>query len=118
MLRLDLSNVSPFLPDGWRIGEEKGLKQAHEWLVKGTGAGSDFTGWVRLPENYDKEEFARIQKAAQKIRSDSQALVVIGIGGSYLGARAVIETLTSNNFNLTKKDGPAIYFAGNGPGGL
>ena len=52
------------------IGEEKGLKQAHEWLVKGTGAGSDFTGWVRLPENYDKEEFARIQKAAQKIRSD------------------------------------------------
>ncbi len=114
MLRLDLSNVSPFLPDGWRIGEEKGLKQAHEWLVNGTGAGSDFTGWVRLPENYDKEEFARIQKAAQKIRSDSQALVVIGIGGSYLGARAVIETLTSNNFNLTKKDGPAIYFAGNG----
>ena len=114
MLRLDLSNVSAFLPDGWRVGEEKGLKQAHEWLVNGTGAGSDFTGWVRLPENYDKEEFARIQKAAAKIRSDSQALVVIGIGGSYLGARAVIETLTSNNFNLTRKGGPAIYFAGNG----
>ena len=114
MLHLDLSNVAQFLPSGWRVGEEKGLKQAHEQLVNGTGAGSDFTGWVTLPENYDKEEFARIKKAAAKIRSDSQALVVIGIGGSYLGARAVIETLTSSNFNLTRKDGPAIYFAGNG----
>ena len=114
MLHLDLSNVSPFLPDGWRVGEEKGLKQAHDQLVNGTGAGSDFTGWVTLPENYDKEEFARVKKAAAKIRSDSQALVVIGIGGSYLGARAVIETLTSGNFNLTRTDGPAIYFAGNG----
>ena len=114
MLHLDLSNVASFLPSGWRVGEEKGLKQAHEQLVEGTGAGSDFTGWVTLPENYDKEEFTRIKKAAAKIRSDSQALVVIGIGGSYLGARAVIETLTSGNFNLTRKDGPAIYFAGNG----
>lgn len=114
MLHLDLSNASPFLPDGWRLGEEKGLKQAHEWLLNGTGAGSGFTGWVKLPETYDKEEFARIQKAAEKIRSQSQALVVIGIGGSYLGARAVIETLTSNNYNLTRKGNPAIYFAGNG----
>ena len=113
MLHLDLSNVSPFLPDGWRAGEEKGLKKAHDYLMNGTGAGSDFLGWVRLPADYDKEEFARIQKAAAKIRSDSQALVVIGIGGSYLGARAVIETRTSNNFNLTRKGGPAIYFAGN-----
>jgi len=114
MLNLDLSNVSPFLPGGWRTGEEKGLKKAHEDLLNGTGAGSDYLGWVRLPADYDKEEFARIEKAAAKIRSDSQALVVIGIGGSYLGARAVIEALTSNNYNLTRKGSPAIYFAGNG----
>ena len=114
MLHLDLSNVTPFLPAGWRTREEKGLEKAHGHVVNGTGAGSDFLGWVRLPADYDKAEFARIQKAAEKIRSNSQALVVIGIGGSYLGARAVIETLTSNNFNLTRKGGPAIYFAGNG----
>ncbi len=114
MLHLDLSNVSPFLPEGWRIREENGLKKAHEYLMNGTGAGSDYIGWVNLPRDYDKEEFSRIRKAAAKIRSDSQALVVIGIGGSYLGARAVIETLTSNNYNLTRKDGPAIYFVGNG----
>ncbi|WP_251448968.1 glucose-6-phosphate isomerase [Vermiculatibacterium agrestimuris] len=114
MLHLDLSNVSPFLPAGWRAGEEKGLEKAHEYVMNGTGAGSDYLGWVRLPADYDKAEFARIQKAAAKIRSDSQALVVIGIGGSYLGARAVIETLTSNNYNLARKGGPAIYFAGNG----
>ena len=114
MLHLDLSNVSSFLPDGWRTGEKKALEMAHDKVLQGTGAGSDFLGWVRLPADYDKEEFARIKKAAEKIRGQSQALVVIGIGGSYLGARAVIETLTSNNFNLTRKGGPAIYFAGNG----
>ena len=114
MLNLDLSNVSQFLPAGWRTGEEKGLERAHGHLLEGTGAGSDYLGWVRLPADYDKDEFARIQAAAKKIRSNSQALVVIGIGGSYLGARAVIETLTSNNYNLTRKDSPAIYFAGNG----
>ena len=114
MLHLDLSNVSQFLPEGWRVREENGLKKAHEYLMEGTGAGSDYIGWVNLPENYDKKEFARIQKAAAKIRSDSKALVVIGIGGSYLGARAVIETLTSNNYNLIRGDNPAIYFAGNG----
>ncbi len=114
MLHLDLSNVSPFLPAGWRASQEAGLKQAHDKVLHGTGAGSDYLGWVRLPADYDKEEFSRIQKAASKIRSDSQALVVIGIGGSYLGARAVIETLTSNNYNLTRKGGPAVYFAGNG----
>ena len=114
MLNLDLSNVSRFLPGGWRTSQEAGLKKAHGWLMEGTGAGSSFLGWVRLPRDYDKEEFARIRQAADRIRSDSQALVVIGIGGSYLGARAVIETLTSNNYNLTRKDAPAIYFAGNG----
>ena len=114
MLNLDLSNVAQFLPGGWRTGQEPGLKKAHDYVLGGTGAGGEYTGWVRLPADYDREEFARIQKAAAKIRSDSKALVVIGIGGSYLGARAVIETLTSNNYNLTHKDGPAVYFAGNG----
>ena len=114
MINLDLSNVAQFLPGGWRTNQEPGLKKAHEYVLNGTGAGGEYTGWVRLPADYDKEEFARIQAAAAKIRSDSKALVVIGIGGSYLGARAVIETLTSNNYNLTHQDGPAIYFAGNG----
>jgi len=89
------------------------LRDAAEKLKNKTGAGSDFTGWVNLPVNYNKEEFVRIQKAAEKIRSDSQALVVIGIGGSYLGARAVIEFLQSPNYNLLKKDTPNIYFVGN-----
>ncbi len=87
---------------------------AFDTLVNGTGAGNDFIGWVDLPVNYDKDEFARIQAAAAKIRSDSRALVVIGIGGSYLGARAVVELLKSPNYNALPKDTPDIYFAGNG----
>ena len=83
-------------------------------LADHSGPGGDFTGWVALPKNYDKEEFARIQAAAKKIQQQSQALVVIGIGGSYLGARAVIELLRSPNYNLKKKDTPDIFFAGNG----
>ena len=87
---------------------------AFDTLVNGTGAGNDFIGWVDLPVNYDKDEFARIQKAAAKIQSDSQALVVIGIGGSYLGARAVVELLKSPNYNALPKSTPDLYFAGNG----
>ena len=93
------------------------LAQAHEWLQNGTGCGNDYTGWVNLPRDYDKEEYARIKAAAQKIQSDSKALVVIGIGGSYLGARSAIELLCSNNYNLIKKNTPNIYFAGNGLSG-
>lgn len=89
------------------------VKAAHKMLTEGTGAGSGFLGWVDLPENYDKEEFARIQKAAAKIRKDSDVLVVIGIGGSYLGARAAIEFCTSQNYNLVCKDTPQIFFSGN-----
>ncbi len=88
------------------------LAQAHTWLQEATGRGNDFVGWVNLPRDYDKEEYERIKAAAKKIQSDSKALVVIGIGGSYLGARAVIELLRSNN--LIKKDTPNIYFSGNG----
>ena len=87
---------------------------AFDTLVNGTGAGNDFIGWVDLPVNYDKDEFARIQKAAAKIQANSKALVVIGIGGSYLGARGVIECLCSPNYNLKKKSTPNIYFIGNG----
>lgn len=89
-------------------------QRAFDTLVGGTGAGNDFIGWVDLPVNYDKDEFARIQKAAAKIQADSRALVVIGIGGSYLGARAVVELLKSPNYNALPKSTPDIYFAGNG----
>ncbi|MDD6484112.1 MAG: glucose-6-phosphate isomerase [Clostridiales bacterium] len=92
------------------------VKDAHEKLHNKTGAGNDFVGWVNLPTDYDKEEFARIKKAAEKIRSDSDVLVVIGIGGSYLGARAAIEMLAHsfmNSLDKEKRNGPAIYYAGN-----
>ncbi|MBF9305072.1 glucose-6-phosphate isomerase, partial [Staphylococcus epidermidis] len=77
------------------------VKTIHKTIHEGTGAGSDFLGWVNLPEDYDKEEFSRIQKAAKHIQSNSDVLVVIGIGGSYLGARAAIEMLTSSFRNST-----------------
>lgn len=89
---------------------------AHDMLHNKTGLGNDFLGWVDLPNNYDKEEFARIKKAAEKIKSDSDVLVVIGIGGSYLGARAAIECLGHsfrNNLTKDERKTPEIYFAGN-----
>ena len=114
MLKLDLTSAKGFLPDDWMSGREAALGQAHEWLLRGTGAGGEFTGWVNLPRDYDREEFARIKKAAGKIQADSQVLVVIGIGGSYLGARAVLELLGSADHKLNKNAGPEIFFAGNG----
>ncbi len=86
---------------------------AAKTLEDKSGAGNDFLGWVNLPTDYDKEEFERIKKAAAKIRSNSDVLIVIGIGGSYLGARAAIELLRSPFYNNLKKDTPEIYFAGN-----
>ena len=88
-------------------------KTAHKMLLEGSGAGNDFLGWVKLPRDYDKEEFARIKIAAEKIKQNSDILVVIGIGGSYLGARAAIEFVKSPLYNNLKKDTPDIYFAGN-----
>ena len=111
MVRIDRSGAKEFLPEGSLVQQ---AQSAIDMLKDGTGAGSDFIGWVDLPVNYDKEEFSRIQKAAKKIQSDSKALVVIGIGGSYLGARAVIELLRSPNYNMLQKSTPDIYFAGNG----
>ncbi len=89
------------------------VNSAFDKLTEKTGEGSDFLGWLDLPVNYDKEEFLRIKKCAEKIRKDSEVLVVLGIGGSYLGARAAIEFVKSCNYNLLRKDTPAIYFGGN-----
>lgn len=91
------------------------VKLAHERLHQGTGAGSDFLGWIDLPVNYDREEFARIKDAAARIQEDSEVFVVIGIGGSYLGARAVIEALGHSFYNLLdhgKRKTPQILYAG------
>jgi len=92
------------------------VSTAHQAIHEKTGAGNDFLGWLDLPTAYDKEEFSRIQKAAEKIKSDSDVLVVIGIGGSYLGARAAIETLNHSFYNILPKGErktPQVFFAGN-----
>ena len=88
-------------------------KIAMESILKKNGAGNDYLGWLNLPEDYDKEEFARIKKAAEKIIKNSQAVIVVGIGGSYLGARAAIEFIKSPLYNNLKKETPDIYFLGN-----
>lgn len=92
--------------------EPKAVEAMHTLMSK-TGEGNDFLGWIDLPTNYDKEEFSRIKKAADYIKSNADVLIVIGIGGSYLGARAVVEAVKSPNYNLLKKDTPQIYFIGN-----
>ena len=114
MLNLDLTKLEGFIPQDYLSQRMAGLEKAASMLANHDGPGGDFTGWVYLPRDYDKEEFARIQAAAKKIQQQSQVLVVIGIGGSYLGARAVIDLLASPNYNLKKKDTPDILFAGNG----
>ena len=114
MIKLDLSKLGGFLPQDYLEQRCEGLERAADMLARHNGPGGDFTGWVNLPRDYDKEEFARIKAAAKKIQQQSQVLVVIGIGGSYLGARAVIELLASPNYNLKQKNTPDIYFAGNG----
>ena len=114
MIQVDLQNVTSFLPLPYEAALSPRLRIAHDRLQTGSGAGGEFTGWVHLPENIDREELKRVKAAAERIQSDSQALVVIGIGGSYLGARGVIECLRSPNYNLKKKDTPNIYFIGNG----
>jgi glucose-6-phosphate isomerase len=115
-LSFDYSKALPFVGQHEIDNMAEYVKSAHDMIHNKTGAGNDFLGWVDLPENYDKEEFARIKKAAEKIRSDSDVLVVIGIGGSYLGARAAVEMLQHSFYNALdadKRKGPAIFFAGN-----
>jgi glucose-6-phosphate isomerase len=104
MLTLDLSMLEGFVSPEQLSSMADEVAAAHAKLYDSTAPGADFTGWVRLPQDYDKDEFARIQKAAAKIRSDSQVLVVIGIGGSYLGARTALEIFPSN--------GPEVCFVG------
>ena len=114
MIQVDLTHMRRFIALPYEAALAPRLRIAHNHLQKSDGAGGDFTGWVRLPQEYDRQEFDRIQAAARRIQSDSRALVVIGIGGSYLGARGVIECLCSPNYNLRRKDTPNIYFVGNG----
>ena len=114
MLKLDLSKLSSFIPQDYLAVRQGRLEKAADMLANHNGPGGDFTGWVTLPRDYDKEEFARIKAAAKKIQQQSQVLLVVGIGGSYLGARAVIDLLRSPNYNLKKKDTPDIFFTGNG----
>ncbi|MCY6369738.1 glucose-6-phosphate isomerase [Clostridium ganghwense] len=115
-LTLDLSKTMPYLNEHEIQQLQPMVTAAHNMLHEKSGAGSDFLGWVDLPVNYDKEEFARIQKSAEKIKSNSEALIVIGIGGSYLGARAAIEMLTHTFYNVVSKDNrkaPQIFYVGN-----
>ena len=112
----DYSKAAPFIKDHEVESMKKLALDAKELLVSKTGAGNDFLGWIDLPVDYDKEEFARIKKAAQKIQNDSEVLLVIGIGGSYLGARAAIEFLRHSFYNTVSKEirkTPEIYFVGN-----
>ena len=112
-LKFNSSYAESFCNQNDLIGLKEQVKAAHKMIHEKTGLGNDFLGWVDLPVNYDKEEFARIKSAAEKIKADSDVLVVLGIGGSYLGARAAIEFLTSPLYNNLPKDTPDIYFAGN-----
>ena len=112
MIKIDLSGVTPFLePD--ELLQDESVRRAAKALLTGSGAGSTHIGWVDLPEVYDRDEFRRIKSAADRIRGESDVLLVIGVGGSYLGARAAIELLRSPNYNLMVKPTPNIYFVGN-----
>lgn len=112
----DYSKASSFIQEHEMEYMSELVAQAKDKLVAKTGAGNDFLGWIDLPVDYDKEEFARIQKAADQIRKDSEVLLVIGIGGSYLGARAAIEFLGHSFANVVSKDvrkSPEVYYVGN-----
>ena len=112
----DYSKASKFISDDEVVAMKKIAEDAKEVLVNKSGAGNDFSGWIDLPVDYDKDEFARIKAAAKKIQSDSEVLVVIGIGGSYLGARAAIDFLRHGFYNNVSKEirkTPEIYYAGN-----
>lgn len=115
-ITFDYSKAASFVKENEVVSMKKLALDAKEVLVNKTGAGNDFLGWIDLPVDYDKEEFTRIKKAAAKIQSDSEVLLVIGIGGSYLGARAAIEFLRHSFYNVVDKSirkTPEIYFVGN-----
>ena len=112
-LKLNTNYLGSFVNQDELTGIKAQVETAAKMLHEKSGLGNDFLGWVDLPTNYDKEEFARIKAAAEKIQKNSQVLIVIGIGGSYLGARAAIEFLKSPFYNNMKKDTPDIYYVGN-----
>jgi glucose-6-phosphate isomerase len=115
-VRFDYSKALTFFGEHELTYLRDAVKVAHHSLHEQTGAGSDFLGWIDLPTNYDKEEFSRIQKSAEKIKADSDILLVIGIGGSYLGARAAIEMLQHSFYNVLpkeKRNTPQVIFVGN-----
>lgn len=115
MIKFDYSNINKFVKEHEISFMKKQAELAKETLLNKTGQGSDFLGWIDLPVNYDKDEFDRIKKAATKIQKDSDVLIVIGIGGSYLGARATIEALRHSIYNSVSKEvrkTPKIYFVG------
>ena len=115
MIEVDISNIWGQITLSDLLGMEKEVFAAHQTLTDGTGAGNDFLGWLNLPVREPTEEIKHIQKAAEKIRSDSDVCVVVGIGGSYLGPRAAIELLQGPNHNIGRGKGdPQIFFAGNG----
>ena len=111
-IRLNDNYLKGFILEQEYAAIQPQVTAAHNMLVERSGLGSDFLGWTTLPDDYDKQEFATIKQCAEKIKKDCDVFVVIGIGGSYLGARAVIEYLKSPLYNNLKKDTPDIYFAG------
>lgn len=115
-LTLDYRNALGFVKEYEMCYLENQITEAHKRIHDKTGPGNEYLGWVELPNKYDKDEFLRVLKSAQKIREDSDVLIVVGIGGSYLGARAAVEALSHSFYNMLSKDkrnGPAILFAGN-----
>ena len=113
LIKFDSSKLTPFVHENELSEMQAMVNAANTELRDGTGAGNDFRGWLNLPVDYDKDEFARIKKAAKKIQSDSEVLICIGIGGSYLGAQAAIEFLNSNFYGKEKNGMPTVVFCGN-----
>ena len=112
-LKFSSAYAKQFIRENDLIGLETQVAAAHAMVENKSGLGNDFLGWVNLPTDYDKEEFARIKAAAKKIQQDTDILIVIGIGGSYLGARAAIEFLKGPYYNSLRGNAPEIYFSGN-----
>ncbi|MDF7638759.1 glucose-6-phosphate isomerase [Lactobacillus sp. ESL0791] len=113
LIKFDSSKLTPFVHEN-ELGEMQAMVNAVVTELKdGSGAGSDFLGWLDLPVNYDKDEFSRIKKAAKKIQGDSEVLICIGIGGSYLGAQAAVEFLNGAFYGRKKENNPTIVFCGN-----
>ena len=113
LIKFDSSKLTPFVHENELSEMQAMVNAANTELRDGTGAGNDFRGWLDLPVDYDKDEFARIKKAAKKIQNDSDVLICIGIGGSYLGAQAAIEFLNSNFYGKADSDMPTVVFCGN-----